>query len=362
MWKKISAFFVLSVFLLSLLPMAFAEGNEDAGEGNGEQAETEVQEQAENETQSDVQIESGDDDSTSDAPKLTTRAQLREKLQVRREEIKDKIVTSRQKYVDAKAHFVDVRKSYLDNRGKFLEARKNSLDCTDLEKEDCKAKREEVRGMAGDYLIKTADLILGELDRAKAKVQEAEQLTDAEKSDLTADIDASIEEVTGIKTSLEGMSENATREEINTATKSLREAWKDARAIAKKGLGISANAKLGNIILHAEQLGEKLKEISARLEEKGKDTSKLDAALELYNEKIALAKQKYEEARSKWSDAHTPQEVDDAAKAVHALTSEAKEALKDARKILRDAVQEIKSQNKGQLETESSETAAEESA
>jgi hypothetical protein len=357
MWKRISALFVLSVFLLSILPMAFAAGNEDAGQGSGEQAQAEVQALGEGETQAEVQTEAGDDNSTSDAPKVTTQTRIREKLQVRREEIKDKVVAARQTYVQAREHFLSVKQSYLNNRDKFLEARKNSLDCTDLEKEDCKVKREEVRGMAKDYLLKTSDLILGELERVKAKVQESEDLTDDEKSDLIADLDASIQGVQGAKSAIEGISENATREEINSATKGLREVWKDARATIKKSLGLGVNARLGNIILRTEKLEEKLQNISDRLESQGKDVSKLNDILDEFNAKIELARQKYDEARSKWTAAHSPQEVDDAAKEVHALLGEAKQALKDARDLLRDAVKEIKAQNRGSLEVESSETA-----
>jgi phage gp36-like protein len=347
MWKKFSALFVLSVFLLSMVPLAFAEDTEETNETEVVAEETETAVESDTSTASEAATEDVEP---------TPRGKLKE----RRQEIKAKIVEAKAQVVAARQHYVEVKQTYLSERQKFLEARQEYLDCDDLTTEECKAKRDELKGKARPYLLNIADLVLGELDRIKEKVQSSEELSDEEKSEITSDLDARIEEVTEAKSVIENLDNESTREDVNAAAKTIREAWRNTRVSLKKDTGRLVNAKLGNIIEKTESLEAKLTKVRDRLEEKGADVSVLDEKLDDFSAKIDSARENYEAAVQAFKDAHTVQEVNDAVKEVHQYITDAKAALKDARDFLREAVNEIKRLNKGSLEVEAEEEEAEE--
>jgi tetratricopeptide (TPR) repeat protein len=333
-----------------MVPLVFAEdGQEQAQEQTQEQEDTESDVEDSNVTS---ETETSEDEYTG------TNATLRERFKAKRVEIKEKVVQAREKVKDARQHYADVRQKYLGERQKFIQKRQEYLDCQDMTKEECKAKREELKGGTKPYLLNVADLVLGELDRIKEKVQSSEDLSEEEMSDIVADLDASITEVTDAKAVIENLDNESTKEEINAAAKIIRDAWKDTKVYLKKNTGRLVNVKLGNIIEKTETIEAKLTKVRDKLEEKGADVSVLDEKLADFSAKIDSARENYEKATEMFKEAKTIQDVNDAVQQAHQYMQDAKEALKEARDILREVVREIKSLNRGSLEVETTENPA----
>jgi len=353
MWKKLSALFVLSVFLLSMIPMAFAEEAVKLRSQERIQVLEPVVISAANISPERVQV------------REEIREEIKERLGndsllVKRQIAQTELAQARSQYQLAKEHYLDVKEAYLNQRATFLRAKNAYQTCKDLDTEECQEKRDEIKSNAKPYLLHVADLVLKELERVKAKVESSEDLSEEEIAEIVADLEEKIAEVEDAKAVIENLDEDSTREEINDAAKTIRQAWSHTKVALKKHVGRLVNARLGNIILRTEVLEKRLYKARDKLEARGLDVSALDEMLDDFSTKLDIAADKYNEARDIWSDANTPGEVDEAAKEVHALLVEAKEALKEAKDLLRDVVKEIKQLNKGSLEVEEEESEEEE--
>jgi chromosome segregation ATPase len=322
MWKKFSAIFVLAIFLLSMIPMAFAE------EGTAEEG-TRLR------LQQRVHAEEGE---TIEGPANATPMLLRARTQEQLETAKEHIASARERYQLAKEHYLSVKEAYMAKKAVFLEAKEKYRNCRGVDSEECDVKRSDVKSKAQPYLLKVADLVLKELEKVKAKVEASEDLSEEEIAEIVADLDEKIQEVEDAKSVIENIDEDSTREEINDAAKTIREAWSHTKVSLKRHAGRMVNARLGNIVHRTEMLETKLEKTRDRLEAKGLDVSELDNMIDEFNSLIDTAKEKYKEL------------------------TEAKEALQEAKELLREIVQEIKDLNKGSLEVEADESEEEEEA
>ena len=362
MRKKISALFVLSIFLLSMIPLAFAEKAEEA-------VPTLISEEVEVEETDPVVAPAPSGLGVKTAVKKEVGEEIRERVKARlsdssllekRQIAQTQLARARNRYLEVKQKYLSAKERYLNHKAAFLRAKEAYQNCKDSDSEECQERREKIKLAAQPHLLNAADLVLKELERVKAKVEASEDLSEEEIAEIVADLDEKIREVEDAKEVIENLDENSTREEINEAAKTIRKAWKHTKVALKKHVGRLVNARLGNIILRSEILEKKLYKTRDRLEAKGADVSALDDMMDEFSAHLDTATDKYNEARDKWSDANTPGEVDDTAKEVHALLQEAKKALKEARDMLRNIVKEIKELNRGSLEVEEEENETEE--
>ncbi|MBN1545004.1 hypothetical protein JW898_06105 [Candidatus Woesearchaeota archaeon] len=371
MWKRFSVLFVMAVFLLSMVPMAFAEDAERVRAQEGVQAEEDTtpvivsaQESEPLRIRQEVREivrEGGENDTPRVEVRQEIRAAVRERIRdmpllAKRVMTEEMLNLAKERYQKAKDNFLRVRENYIDQKEKFNRAREQYKDCQDSESDDCQQKREQIRKQAQPHLLNAADLVLKEIERVKANVEASEDLSEEEIAEIAADLDAKTAEVEAAKAVIENLDESSSNEEINEAARTIREAWQSSKVALKKHAGRIVNARLGNIVLKTEQLEKRLYNAKDKLSERGADVSVLDAKLSEFSAKLDTAADKYNQARRIWSAANTPGEVDEAAKEVHALLAEAKTALKDARDLLRDVVNEIKRLNDGSVDVAEEET------
>jgi hypothetical protein len=403
MAKKITALFVLAVFLLSLVPMAFAEKavrGQTFRLDEGDSVRIEGYAVSDNEEDSSEEDSLDEAESSSQVVKPVKKIALQKakvekrvkaelvKEEVREEIIKNKIkeniikknrlenfiqktkkvskeelVKAKKQYALAKEHLNNVREKYISQRAVFKNAKEEYKDCVGVESDECEAKRAKIKKEARPYLLHAADLVLKELERVKAKVESSEDLSQEEAENMLAELNEKIRQVEEAKGVIENINEESSAEEVNEAAETIRTAWEKTKITLKRNSGRLANARLGNIILKTEILEKRIYKTRDRLEAKGLDVSALDEKINEFSTKLDEAAALYKEAREKWSASNTPGEVDDAAKDVHELLVKAKESLKDARELLREIVKEIKRVNNNRIDlaaeeevTESEET------
>jgi hypothetical protein len=189
-----------------------------------------------------------------------------------------------------------------------------------------------------EFLLAAADRVLELLNNLKARV-EASDVEDKEAQ--LADINAAIEAMTNAKAEISAIdTTTATREEIRAAANDLREAWKQAQSVLKKGALHVVNKRVGNVIQRMDHLSDKLERILAHLTEKGFDVS---AAAELqtqFDAKVDSAETHYTASKSAFDSG----DVQTANKEMRLAMSD----LKDANSILKDIVKSIRSHTKGE--------------
>ena len=377
--KKLMTLFVMAILMISAVPLAFAQGAQYGQEN------TDSEDMMEDDSDADMPV--AEPIATPPRPALyQAREQVREvrgeardlrqdarqvragalrlkQLQQERlkrfnerpvkpmiQKAKEDFARAREMYQQAKERYAKAKDMYKEQRQNFVKAKDEWNKCKGAESTECDQKRERLKEQAQPHLLKSADLVLKELERVKAKVESSEDLSDEERTDLVAKLDAKIAEVTAAKEKIENLGEDATKEEINDAAKTIREAWQATKLHLKKAIGRLAGARLGNIILKTEKLEERFANVRDKLAEKGADVTALDSILDDFSAKLDEAADKYNKAKELWKGANTPGEVDEAAKEVHTLMKEAQESLKEAKGLLREAVQEIRKMNKGSLE------------
>lgn len=304
-YKKIFSILVLMIFVVSAVPLTFAEkGNEN--KGKGEKGGLEVKEE--------VKAKVGED---------IEPVRIREKT---REQ---------------------VRKDFL--------ATKDEIKGLKLKLEKCKKPTDttiecrKAKTVGKKHLENSADMMTVALERLKEKIEGDESLTEEEKTNILAKIDENIAKITEIKNEVvvsEG--EESSIEDIKGTAKRMREMWKESKGVLNKGVDTIIKARLGNIIQKSEQMRERMQEKRDRFAERGYDVSGLDTALAEVDTQLELAKQRYEEAKALGEEAKP---VDVKARIREAITH-----LKEAREAFRKAFTEMMKTSQREAEEEETPT------
>lgn len=398
--KKLMAVFVLALFIISMVPLAFAEDTEtddstaDApARGRGQRAlenrerlieakdallekhQERIAELVEKCTENNIPE---DDCKARFENRLQNIAALaprfREKLQqfeqrraeriqklkeLRNDEVfgkmqrandfraralsKDKIAKAQAALVKAKERFMEARAG-LDKAQLRLEQAKTSRVCNaSPNSTECEKAREELRASAKEKMLNQADIIISSLENAKEKVAASEYLTDEEEKTALEFLDAQLTKFNEIKADIE---KAATKEEIVAAGKKLAEAWKEAKQKVNAYLSFAANARMAGIVVKAEHLAAKLERVMERMAENGKDTDAVEPLVAEFKAKIELAKAKFKSAHSLLLEVRTSELSEEQKKAkldeANTLLKDAKQALQDANAKLREIFQKLK--------------------
>ncbi len=329
--KKLSALVILTIFVISLIPIALAQPNEDNNkpiEKAVKKAITSLEKAAE---RAEAQI--GNQERIMERAKERIEAQERtvEKTREKLEQIQVKYLAAKEKYLAAKQRYIEVKE-------KVNTLREEIQECVEGE---CEPKRKQFRIQSRDVLIHLSDVVLETLNKLKSKIESSE-MTEEEKAQALADLEVQITVVEEAKAVLGELTENITKEEIKDAIKTIKEAWKTTKPQIKLGLGKVIGAKLGNIIVKTEQLEEKFNKIRNRLEGKGHDVTALDNYLEEFNGKLTSAKEHWELSREMFGEARTAENVSAAVKEAHQHQTQARNLIKEAKEDIRNIVRAIK--------------------
>jgi len=331
MLKKLMALAVLMIFVISVVPTAFAEDVVD---------DTTVSEDViEDATESSEDV----DDSTGKIKPIKRLKQVQKKVEVAR----DRLIKAKEKYVQH-------RELVKEKRQELIQLRDGVKGC-DAETEDCGAKKKRLRQGVTNHLVNTGNLIESSIERLIEKVENSLVLTDEEKEEALAKLEELEAELTAEKEELKTLHESgeASAEEIKAAIKDLKEAWKEIRKEQRSIIALLISSKLENL---QEKMSEEfVSGMEMRIENlqaEGIDTSELESLLADYQAKmdeladsIATAKEKRVESIEEWKAAH----------------KEVREDLKEAKQIMRDFIKEFRELKKEVKADDSSEDSEDES-
>ncbi|MEW6063150.1 MAG: hypothetical protein AB1571_02155 [Nanoarchaeota archaeon] len=270
--------------------------------------------------------------------------------------LRERIKIARQSYIEIRQNYIGARQKFLDQRRIFITSKEKLVNCRGDFSERCKSVRADIRSNAKPFLLNSADMVLKLLDNLEARISNS-NMTDEEKSNLLADIDAKIKEVEDAKAKIEGLTKNSTNEEIKEAANVIRTAWIDTRKDVKRVTGHFINFRIGEIIVRAERLEVRFDKVVEKAKADGKDTAQLESLISQFKEKIEEAKEKYNLAKGKYIEAKTAGDVDAVIREANQYLKDAHSKLKEAQSILKSIVQEIRKQ--GQEKTLEETTATE---
>lgn len=277
-------------------------------------------------------------------PRLIERGELI-KLNRALDRSRENYALARQMHLESRKKIEEHKQQYNDCvKNKKTETDAETTDTQDEERQRCKETKHQFNADVKLFLVNTADVVIENLNKLKYQVKLSEDLTAEESDAMLAELEQRIIDVKNARANVEELKEDAPREELKAATKTIRDAWQDTNKLMKRHVSALTGAKLGNIIHRMDMLEQKFVNARDRLKERNADVSALDELLAKLNDTLGDAKKKYEDAVKMFAEAQAAQNVDSVAKEVQGLLKEARADLKTAQEQLRVVVQEIKVQ------------------
>jgi len=243
--------------------------------------------------------------------------------------LKQKDETAKARYQTAKSQYTREVGFYKTARQNFINARQNFQR---LKNADNKKSLEDA---ARNYLEKAVSTLTKRLESVKNWVANRRALPEAERQAIVAEIDQDInwlnERLTAIQT--------ASPDKIKEEAKVVREYWKVHRVRVKRIIGEIWSARIGYIITKAEGFSVKVSAKIDELKAAGKDTAQLEAWLADFDQKLSLAKEKYESAKTKFQEIHGEPGSSQATELTqaHTLFNQGHQFIKEANQYIRDA-------------------------
>ena len=262
-----------------------------------------------------------------------------------REITKEKLKQATDKYKKAKEKFLDNKERYTDKKDEIKELKKEFEEATGEEKT---AKEKKLKILVKSFLVDIADTVEANLEMTQENAESNEDLSEEEANEIATEVDAELAEVEEAKAEIEKLDEESTQEEFKEAAEKLEDAWNRIKERAKKNVNRLMNARIGGIIIKSKHLETKLARVLEKMTEQGKDTSVIEPLIDDFNAKLDDAKEQYKSARESFVK-NQVQEGQKYMKAAH-------QGLKEANEILKNIFKELKGKGvEKEIEDESNE-------
>ncbi len=248
-----------------------------------------------------------------------------ETLQNKNRTVKTNYSSARQQYVNEVNFYKKSKMEFLTAKAKF-QKQKNSENKAELED---KTK---------EFLESAVNVAIKKLETIKTWIAENKSLSENDKKSIISEIDEDISWLNVRVSKIQG----ATLSELKEEAKEVREYWKNNRVKAKRVVGTVQASRINFVINKAETVSEKINEKITELKDAGYNVTELKKKLEDFNEKIELAKEKYNSAQAKFKEIDNLSDADALFKEGHAFVKEANDYVKEAHSILVELVKEMK--------------------
>jgi len=359
--QKLSAILVLSLFLLSVLPVGLADEGKSGvdveveADLDSDTADVEVR------TESKTEVETEDNDSEvkeKEEVKIKQRDGSFKTVKIVKREVKEvkrDLHNARERLEDAKERYQEAKEEQHQQREKVLDLDKVAKRC-DSEKRDCATLKKELREGVKNHLLKSAQVVERSLEKLTKTVEKMEDLSDEDKENalsLIADLNAELE---AQKAKINAFTSETSQEEIRAAIKDLKELNQKVHKMQRRLVGLLVNAKLHILVEKQAELHAGMQARIDALAETGADVSELTAILAKFDAKTAELEQDYLAAQQKWMEAKDAGDFDQFNRNVREAQHEVREDLQDLKKILRDFLHEhkdIKQDSEEETEDES---------
>jgi hypothetical protein len=362
--NKLLTILVMAMFLVSLAPIALAEddGATVAGSTEGTQEKYQIDAKAREDFLSQAQQKRQDllekrdmarEGMTGEQIEIATKHEgLKRKFAGDREALAVFLEQNRAERANARANYQEAKTKLADSKNKLKDCKGKADDAA------CAETKKQAKKDAKDFLLNSADRVLALLEKTKERITNSD-MADAGKTASLAKIDARIAELAGARTTIEQLGDDVTKDQIQEASRLIKDAWKGTNKDVKEEASKLAASKIGGVLVQIERLQAKLQNKIDQLKKAGKDTSAIDAIMTDFNAKIDAAKASQADAQTKFAEGNA-KEGTTAMKAAH-------KSIKEARILLKDAVRKIAKVAKGEkakagLETETAQEQAAEQA
>ena len=260
-----------------------------------------------------------------------------------REIAANKIQAANQAFQKAKEQYNKAKQFQEQAMNEFLGLRAQLQLCQDSG-EDCLELEGELLEKAKDNLIGIADRLIQHLEKIKSKVESDENMDSDEAQEAIDKLNDLILELEDAKDDVEAATN---KEELDEAAQEIRDIWSQIQYTGFRYAERVIWGQVKGIFVRSEMLEKKLETVLDRLESKGVDTSELEDLLDQFSDYIEDARSKMGDADDKFGEAkelRAQGDKDGAKQALEeakSLTREAHQALKNAHRVLMQIVRSI---------------------
>lgn len=239
----------------------------------------------------------------------------------------------------AKTSYEQARQNYLNEIETYKKAK---LDLQSAKLKLSRLKSVENKAIYKDtvrtFLSKSVSASIKYLEALKNKASGVRGVSETDKADIIAYIDADINWLNEKQTALSG---NLTDEQLKNEAIAIRDYWKKIKITFKKGVADIWIARANYVISKAEEMSYKISERIDELKAAGSDTSKLETWLADLNKNILTAKEKISSAKEKRTGI-TDANFEQVLKEIHQLAQDANQYIRKSHATLVQIVQQMK--------------------
>lgn len=245
---------------------------------------------------------------------------------------------ARERYIGGVENFSNAYTAWINARGDFTQAR--------WRWRHGQGNLADVVGAAQTATLKADTMMIRRVEVLRYRVQATRGLSDNEKTGIYAEVEAHVGWLQGKQADIQGA---GTMQQVRTAAAEIWTYWQQVRVRIKQIVGQILSAWVDAIVQRAEAFAGRIEARIEQLKDNGIDTSELEDWLDDYNSKLALAEQKYDAAKGKFSEISSETSVQDATQLFReaiALIREGNSYLREAFRALRDIVSDMRSKNR----------------
>ncbi|MEK6905926.1 MAG: hypothetical protein AABX24_05995 [Nanoarchaeota archaeon] len=368
--QKICAMLVLSLFLLSVIPMGLAD--EESLVEVSVEAEAEIDSDAadvEVKTESKTEVEAEENESEAEV-KTEENGKTKEEVRIRakvkngllRGEIKREVKAlqkARERLEEAKEKYKEAMENLREHRQKVLDLSKVIKRCNS-EKKDCAALKADLKTGVKNHLLKSVQVVERSLEKLTKTVEKIEGLSEEEKGyalSMIADLNTELE---AQKAKIDVFTPETSQEEIRAAIKDLKELNQKVHKMQRRLIGLLVNSKLYVLVQKHAEIRTGMQARIDALAATGADVSELEATLAEFDAKVEELKQDYETAKQKWMEAKDAEDFDQFNHDLREAQHEVRKDLQEIKEILRKFLKEHKEIKEGSEEASDEENENEE--
>lgn len=346
-WKKMAALAVLALFIISIVPAAFAERDgeeredrrENSGEGSVERSGEDTGTEGENSGEESVERSGESTETEEDGAERARRLRIKDKdinqARERVEEIREQLREKKERYQEAL--------EILREKKEQLQELREKARCKD-ESEDCRDKKLDLKKGVREHLVRTIELIDRSLEKLQDRVDHSKVLSEEEKQDALqriAELETQLEER---KAELEALADSMTNEELRTQIRELKDLWHTVRKEQRWIVAQLTNAKQDNLVGIYIRYGDRAEAQITKLEGQGAAVAGLEELLAKYRESVEELKVAQADAQAAWLEAKSsPEALERARELQHAFREKAKETKASLRNLLHE-IKEVREQ------------------
>ena len=182
--RKTISLFIIVIFVLSIVPLAFAMPMGVLGNDGVDAVKAELYNKENN------------DGAQEDAQIVKKRIQERiQNLKVKRDISAKRLRTANERYNLAKERYQEAKSVHEERKNMFEKAKLRLRNCKDNESEECQQIRVEVHERAKEYVSNNGERILGYLEKVLAKIEGSEDLTEEQAAEASEKIETAMNDI-----------------------------------------------------------------------------------------------------------------------------------------------------------------------